>query len=132
MIGGDLIIGEDLYKDVFSVFGHLFRNCLDHGIEPPEERAQKGKPEKGQISLEAKRLPGELVIDISDDGKGIDTKKLLKKAEEKGIKVEKNKAEILNLIFHPQLSTSDDHNETSGKELACRPLRKRLRKTTEK
>ena len=126
IIGGDLIIEEELYKDVFSVFGHLFRNCLDHGIEPPDERKQKGKPSQGQISLEAKKLPGELVIDISDDGKGIDTQNLVKKAKEMGIDVKKDKGNILNLIFHPKLSTSEDHNETSGQGIGMSAVKETI------
>jgi two-component system chemotaxis sensor kinase CheA len=99
---------------------HIIRNSLDHGIEPPEERVAKGKPEIGTIILRAKQEADQVVIEVVDDGRGIDPEKVKLKAYEKGLiseeQFEKMKdTEALNLIFLPGLSTKEVASDLSGR-----------------
>ena len=99
---------------------HIIRNSLDHGIEPPEERVAKGKPEIGTIILRAKQEADQVVIEVIDDGRGIDPEKVKLKAYEKGLiseeQFEKMKdTEALNLIFLPGFSTKDVASDLSGR-----------------
>jgi two-component system chemotaxis sensor kinase CheA len=99
---------------------HIIRNSLDHGIEPPEERVAKGKPEIGTIILRAKQEADQVVIEVIDDGRGIDPEKVKLKAYEKGLiseeQFEKMKdTEALNLIFLPGFSTKEVASDLSGR-----------------
>jgi two-component system, chemotaxis family, sensor kinase CheA len=91
---------------------HLIRNCLDHGIESPEERIKKGKPETGSITMSAYNSGNNVFIDISDDGNGIDVEKVRQKAIDKKIinpndKLEKK--DIFDFIFMPGFSTAQSY-----------------------
>lgn len=99
---------------------HMIRNAADHGIEAPEERLKKGKPEAGTIYLSAFHAGGQIIIDVKDDGCGIDPSIIKKKAIEKGvISVEKadelSEDQIFDLIFAPGFSTSETINTISGR-----------------
>ena len=99
---------------------HIIRNSLDHGIEPPEERVAKGKPEIGTIILRAKQEADQVVIEVIDDGRGIDPEKVKLKAYEKGLiseeQFEKMKdTEALNLIFLPGFSIKEVASDLSGR-----------------
>ena len=120
------ISGEEteLDKTVIEAIGdplvHLIRNSADHGIEPPEERKKKGKPEEGIIRLQAYNRGQNVFIDIIDDGKGLDPEKIKKTALEKGIITEKEVADLddqslCNLIFLPGFSTAKKVSEVSGR-----------------
>ncbi len=97
---------------------HLVRNAMDHGIEPPDDREQAGKPRQGTISIAAKHRGERVVISIADDGRGIDRDRVLAKAVERGV-VEPGVAltpeEIDQLIFHPGLSTANTVSNVSGR-----------------
>lgn len=114
----------ELDKSVVDALGgplsHIIRNFIDHGIEAPAGRRSAGKPEEGVITLNAYHEAAQIVIDASDDGRGIDRERLRKKAVEKGLfteeEVEKlSDHEALNLIFLSGLSTSETVSETSGR-----------------
>ncbi|HDM75578.1 MAG TPA: hypothetical protein ENG51_03810 [Deltaproteobacteria bacterium] len=120
------ISGEEteLDKTVIEAIGdplvHLIRNSADHGIEPPEERLAKGKPEEGVIRLQAYNRGQNVFIDIIDDGRGLDPEKIKKSALKKGIISEKEINEmdehnICNLIFFPGFSTAQKVSEVSGR-----------------
>jgi two-component system, chemotaxis family, sensor kinase CheA len=121
-----VLAGEstDLDKSILDALAepltHLVRNAVDHGIETPEERTQRHKPAEGTIKLNAYHQGNQVVIEISDDGRGIDRDKLLRKAIEKDI-VSKddagrlNDSEILSLVFHAGLSTADTVTHVSGR-----------------
>lgn len=128
-IGKDIVIemhGEDTELDKLIIEGlsdpilHMMRNSVDHGIETKEERIAAGKPEKGRIILEAASIGNEIIIRVSDDGKGIDAEKVGKKALEKGI-ISKERldamtpAEKIDLIFLPGFSTADVISDISGR-----------------
>ena len=118
------ISGEntELDKTVMERIGdplvHLVRNSLDHGIETPEERIKKGKPAMGTIKLDAFHQGGNILIEISDDGQGINTAKVFAKAVEKGLITSKDvltDTEIFNLLFEPGFSTADIVSDVSGR-----------------
>ena len=123
----DLIIhGEEteLDKSVIEHIGdpliHILRNAVDHGIEAPEEREKKGKPRRGTIILSAYQEGDHIVIEVADDGKGIDVEKIAAKAIEKGIIKESDlqhmgERDILNLIFAPGFSTAEKITDISGR-----------------
>ncbi len=95
---------------------HLIRNSCDHGMESIEARRAVGKPEEGRLILKAARQGTDLIIEIIDDGKGVDRQKLLAKAKAKGIEVDENDDDaVLNLIFVAGLSTNDKATDLSGR-----------------
>ncbi|HEV2289615.1 MAG TPA: chemotaxis protein CheA [Candidatus Acidoferrales bacterium] len=120
------IAGEhtDLDKGILDALAepiaHLVRNAVDHGIETPEEREAKGKPKSGVIRLNAYHQGNQVVIEVSDDGRGIDRKKLVSRAVERGSisAAEASKfteEDATRLIFQPGLSTADAVTEVSGR-----------------
>jgi two-component system chemotaxis sensor kinase CheA len=121
---GLVINGEDteLDKTVVERIGdpltHLVRNAIDHGIDSPELRAQRGKPAKGTVRLNAFHDSGSIVIEVSDDGGGLNREKILAKALERGL-VEPGKvlsdSEIYGLIFEPGFSTAEKVTNLSGR-----------------
>jgi two-component system chemotaxis sensor kinase CheA len=97
---------------------HMIRNAIDHGIEPPEERKKNGKNSKGRVELRAYHEAGNIVIEIEDDGKGLNKKRILQKGIEKGIVPKDHdlsKEEILKLVFHAGLSTAQKVTNVSGR-----------------
>jgi len=119
-----VIKGEqtELDKTVMEQIGdplvHLVRNAVDHGIETADVRLANGKPEKGTISLDAYHQGGNIVIEINDDGGGINRQKVFAKAVEKGI-VEPNAtltdSQVFDLLFEPGFSTADQVTDISGR-----------------
>lgn len=116
--GGETELDKTVVEKINDPLTHLVRNSLDHGIEMPEERLRSGKPEKGTVQLNAYHEAGRIVIQISDDGKGLDPEKILAKAISKGL-VKADQAlsenEIFNLIFAPGLSTKEEASNLSGR-----------------
>ncbi len=111
-------------KNIIELLGdpliHIVRNAADHGIESPQARIAKGKPAHGTIRLRAMQEGDLVVIEVSDDGRGVDTKRVLAKAVERGLinpedAERMTAAEAANLIFHPGLSTADVVSDLSGR-----------------
>lgn len=97
---------------------HIVRNAIDHGLEMPDERKAAGKPEAGRVEIRAFHQGNNLIIEIRDDGKGIDSQRLVRKAIEKGIlkpDTTMNDTEAMNLLFLPGYSTKDQVSEISGR-----------------
>jgi len=99
---------------------HLVRNAVDHGIETPEERKAAGKRETGRIKLTAWREKNNIIIELEDDGRGIDVEKIRQKAVERGIISQleadsMSEEELKMLVFHPGFSTKDEATEVSGR-----------------
>lgn len=126
-LGKDIVLqvsGEDteLDKTVVEKIGdpltHLVRNAMDHGIGTPEYRLARGKPAQGTVSLNAFHDSGHIVIEVSDDGKGLSRERILAKAQERGL-VEPGRtytdSEIYDLIFEPGFSTADQVTNLSGR-----------------
>lgn len=126
--------GTELDKTVMEKIGdplvHLVRNSLDHGIEMPDVRVAKGKPETGTVHLNAYHQGGNIVIEISDDGGGLPTDKILSKAQERGLLAEGetlSHEKILELIFEPGFSTAETVSDVSGRgvgmDVVCRNIK---------
>ncbi len=118
--GEDTEIDRSILNQLEDPLIHLVRNAIDHGIEPPEERIAKGKPEYGTIILSALQEGDRIIVSIEDDGRGIDPEKVKKKAIEKGlIKPEQaeqmSDKEAYELIFMPGFSTVDQVSDLSGR-----------------
>lgn len=116
--GGETELDKTVVEKINDPLTHLVRNSLDHGIEMPEERVKAGKPEKGTVRLNAYHQAGRIVIQISDDGKGLDPERILVKAVSKGlVKPDQSltENEIFNLIFAPGLSTKEEASNLSGR-----------------
>lgn len=109
---------------------HLVRNSLDHGIESPGERCAAGKPETGTIHLEASHEGGSVVIRISDDGRGLDTQRILAKARERGLvgaDQSLSEEEIYELIFAPGFSTASQVTDLSGRGVGMDVVRRNIK-----
>jgi len=106
---------------------HIFRNAIDHGIEPLEERLFKNKDELGTITCDIFVKNSKLKIIISDDGRGINIEKIKQKAKKLNIKTKRlDKVELINLIFHPKFSTKNKISEISGRGVGLSAVKKEL------
>ncbi|EGD52888.1 CheA signal transduction histidine kinase [Thermoanaerobacter ethanolicus JW 200] len=120
MYGQDTEVDRTVIDEIGDPLVHLIRNSIDHGIEMPQERWQKGKPEQGTINLRAYHEGNNVIIEVSDDGRGIDIEKVKAKAVEKGIYTAEqvndlSKDKILDLLFRPGFSTADKVTDISGR-----------------
>ncbi|HKT48850.1 MAG TPA: chemotaxis protein CheA [Candidatus Angelobacter sp.] len=118
--GQDTDLDKSILDMLAEPLAHLARNSVDHGIELPEERLQAGKGSQGTVRLAAYHQGNQIVIEVADDGRGIDRDRLVAKAIEKGIITQSEAGEMteqsaLDLIFHPGLSTADQVTSISGR-----------------
>lgn len=116
--GGDTELDRNMIERIKDPLVHLVRNAADHGIEPPQERILAGKPSKGMVTLSARQDTGDIVIEVSDDGRGLNRDTLIAKAIAKGL-IDENHTlsddEVLALIFEPGLSTATEITNISGR-----------------
>lgn len=120
MEGKEIEIDRTVLDEIGEPLIHLLRNSIDHGIETPEERAKVGKSETGRIVLSAQRSGNHVIVEVKDDGAGIDVDKVRESALRKGLvskaELDKmNREQLINLIFLPGLSTAKEITETSGR-----------------
>jgi two-component system chemotaxis sensor kinase CheA len=110
-------LDKGLIERITDPLTHLIRNSLDHGIEMPEVRAAKGKQPMGTITLKAYHQSGNIVIEVGDDGAGLNRQKILGKARERGLAVSDGMSdhEVWQLIFEAGFSTADQVTEVSGR-----------------
>ena len=132
--GEDTEVDKSIVDNLNDPLMHLVRNCMDHGIEEDvNDRIAHGKPAKGTIKLSAMSSSGEVIITISDDGGGIDTEKVLKKAEEQGLlnrpMSEYTEREINNMIMLPGFSTNTEVTEYSGRGVGMDVVKKNIEKS---
>jgi two-component system chemotaxis sensor kinase CheA len=116
--GADTELDKLIMEDIADPLMHIIRNAIDHGIETPEERAAAGKNERGVIKLSSYQKGNHVVIEVEDDGKGIDVEKVRHKAVEKGLIATTQSLtdrEAVDLIFLPGFSTSESVSEISGR-----------------
>ncbi len=119
IIGEETEVDKNVIEHISDPLMHLVRNALDHGIESNEERLSKGKPDTGNIIIEAKNAGSDVLIIVKDDGRGLNKEKILRKAKENGLlyksEEEMSDNEIYNLIFMPGFSTKESVTEFSGR-----------------
>ncbi len=117
--GEELEIDKKRLELLSKPLTHVLRNAVDHGIEMPQERIEKGKSPKGHIYFNIENDGSVLSVSVKDDGKGMDVNRILDKAEKKGLLKKQRevytKAEILNFVLQPGFSTNDTANEFSGR-----------------
>lgn len=118
--GGDVEMDREMVEMVVDPLTHIVRNSIDHGIETPDRRRALGKPEAGRLRLEARQAGNQIVIEISDDGAGIDTDRLIEKAIAAGRMTIESAARLseeqrVELIFQPGLSTAGKVTAISGR-----------------
>jgi two-component system chemotaxis sensor kinase CheA len=116
-LGEGTELDKGLIERISDPLTHLVRNSLDHGIEMPEERIAKGKSPIGTITLKAYHQGGSIVIEVNDDGAGLDRSRILAKAREKGLPASEQMSdgEVWQLIFEPGFSTAEQVTEVSGR-----------------
>ncbi|MCP4376947.1 MAG: chemotaxis protein CheA [bacterium] len=125
--GDDTEIDRNMVEVLNDPLVHMIRNSVDHGVEPADQRKADGKNPTGTIGLRAYHAAGNVVIELTDDGKGLDRQKIIAKAVEKGI-MDANKeltdSEAFNLIFQPGFSTAAQVTEISGRGVGMDVVRK--------
>lgn len=133
MVGRETELDRTLLDAVKDPLTHLVRNSVDHGIETPEERVAAGKSPRGTLSLRAYHESGQVVMEIGDDGKGLDPDRIGRKAVEKGLLTEADlagltRAEVTNLIFRAGFSTAETVTNVSGRGVGMDVVRTNIEK----
>lgn len=127
--GGATQVDKKVLDALLDPLKHMLRNCVSHGIELPEERTRAGKAEIGQIHLSAAQREGHVLIEIRDDGRGIDRARVLAKAEERGL-IAKGQAlsdaQVYELLFVPGFSTASELSEISGRGVGLDVVRREI------
>lgn len=116
--GGETELDKTVVERIGDPLTHLVRNAMDHGIEPSQLRRDRGKSEQGTVRLNAYHEANSIVIEVSDDGGGLNKQRILTKAMERGLVAEGQQladGDILNLIFEPGFSTADQVSNLSGR-----------------
>lgn len=127
--GGETELDRNIVEELSEPVVHMIRNALDHGIESPAERAASGKNPIGQVGLSASHLAGQILVGVSDDGRGLDRDKILQKAVARGLAsagAEISDEEVFEFIFHPGFSTADRVTDVSGRGVGMDVVRKKL------
>ncbi|MCX7774130.1 MAG: chemotaxis protein CheW, partial [Clostridia bacterium] len=132
IVGEETEVDRSIVEKLNDPLVHLIRNAVSHGIEEdPEERLASGKDAQGVIRIEASSGKGAVLIEVADDGKGIDPQKILRKALEKGLASpdrEYTDKEIINFIFLPGFSTQEQVNNISGRGVGMNVVEEEIKK----
>ena len=117
-----------LIEKITDPLTHLVRNSIDHGIEAPVERLAAGKPRSGTIWLSASQRGGSIVIEVRDDGKGLNRKRILERAAERGVRIDANADddEVWQLIFEAGFSTAEAVTDVSGRGVGMDVVRRNI------
>ncbi len=129
MTGEGTELDKTVLEKIVDPLVHLVRNALDHGIEPPDVRRAAGKPETGALTLAAYHKGGNIVIDIIDDGAGLNCDKILRKARERGLVRDIDlltDEQIHELVFLPGFSTAEQVSDVSGRGVGMDVVRKNI------
>ena len=126
--GGSAELDKSLIERIIDPLTHLVRNSLDHGIEPAQVRLEKGKPAKGNLILSAEHHGGSIVIEVIDDGAGLNREKILARAQSQGLAVSENWSdkEIWMLIFAAGFSTAEKVTDVSGRGVGMDVVRRNI------
>lgn len=130
LVGEQTELDKTVLENISDPMVHLLRNSLDHGIESPDEREKAGKPRVGKVTLEAYHEGGNVVIEIKDDGRGLDKSKIFNKAVEKGL-ISPDEIlpddKVCELIFLPGFSTADVVSDVSGRGVGMDVVKRNIR-----
>ena len=129
LTGEETELDKAIIEQLADPMMHMVRNSLDHGLEGPEERAAGGKSPEGTLVLSASHQAGHILIEITDDGRGLNTDKILKKARERGLVPEGqnlSENEIFFLIFEPGFSTAEVVTDVSGRGVGMDVVRRQI------
>jgi two-component system chemotaxis sensor kinase CheA len=118
--GEDIELDRTILTEISDPLMHIIRNAIDHGIESPAERESAGKPRTGQIELRASRERDHVIIEVEDDGAGLDGEEIRRQAIEQGVRSPEeleamDRSSVYDLVFHPGFSTVDEVTDTSGR-----------------
>jgi len=127
--GADTELDKTIVEKLSDPLMHIVRNSIDHGIEPVDLRRARGKPESGTVTLQAAHESGSIIIEVSDDGGGLNKDRILAKAIERGLVMpgaELSDQEIINLIFEPGFSTAEAVSNLSGRGVGMDVVRRNI------
>lgn len=127
-VGEQTELDRSVIEKIIDPLNHLVRNSLDHGLEGPQDRLAAGKDSTGTITLKAAHQGGHIVIEVCDDGRGLDRGRLLAKAQQKGIPCAESMsdAEVYQLIFAPGFSTAEQVTDVSGRGVGMDVVKKNI------
>jgi two-component system chemotaxis sensor kinase CheA len=128
-VGGETELDRNVVEAISDPLVHMVRNSIDHGLENPEDREKAGKSRAGNLTLKASHQAGNVVIEISDDGRGLPKEKIVKKAIAAGLVKEGQELtdqEIFQLIFAPGLSTAEKITDISGRGVGMDVVKKNV------
>ena len=129
MKGAETELDKNVIEQVADPIKHLIRNCADHGLETPAQRLAAGKPEQGTIWLNAYQQEGKIIIEVSDDGRGIDHQKVVSQAVRRGLLApgtELSCDQANSYLFQPGFSTADEVTELSGRGVGLDVVRQNI------
>jgi two-component system chemotaxis sensor kinase CheA len=125
--GGHVAVDKSVVDQIGEPLLHLIRNAIDHGVEAPRERARAGKPELATVAIAAEIQGGVLTVTVEDDGRGIDRGRLAAAASRRGIDVSRlDDAQVLDLVFTPELSTAAQVSALSGRGIGLDQARRTI------
>ncbi|MCL5954312.1 MAG: chemotaxis protein CheA [Nitrospirae bacterium] len=133
LVGEETELDKSVIEEIGDPLVHIIRNSIDHGIELPDDRVSHGKDPEGVVRISAYQEGNSIVIEINDDGRGIDVEKVKRKAVERGIITEEDSrrmtdAEAVNIIFLPGFSTADKVTDVSGRGVGMDVVRTNISK----
>jgi two-component system chemotaxis sensor kinase CheA len=131
MSGEGTEVDKNIAEELSDPLLHMVRNSLDHGIELPADREAAGKRPTARVRLAAYHQAGQIIIEIADDGRGLDKAKILKKAQQRGLiqdSAHLSENDIFHLIFEPGFSTADQISDISGRGVGMDVVRKNVQK----
>ncbi|MBL0140847.1 MAG: chemotaxis protein CheA [Betaproteobacteria bacterium] len=126
--GHETELDKELIELLVDPLTHVVRNAIDHGIEPPEERRQAGKPETGTVGMRATHRGGSVIIEVSDDGRGLDRERIIAKARELAMPVDDamSDQQIWALVFEAGFSTAREVTSVSGRGVGMDVVRRNI------
>ncbi len=129
LYGEDVELDRTIVEELADPLVHMLRNSMDHGLEKPEERTAAGKSQTGRVRLKASHQAGMIVIELSDDGRGLSRQKILQKAVDRGLvsaDAHLSDSDVFHLIFEPGFSTAEQVTDVSGRGVGMDVVRKHV------
>ncbi|MBD2497726.1 hybrid sensor histidine kinase/response regulator [Nostoc sp. FACHB-280] len=127
LTGTEVLVDKAIAEKLYEPLLHLVRNAFDHGIESPQLRQERGKPEQGLITIRAYHQSSQTIIEVQDDGQGLNLEKIHQKAIEMKLNIAgDNESELLNLMFSPGLSTAEQVSNISGRGIGLDIVRSQI------